>query len=362
MPTDWTTIVNSTTKKFLKEVEVNIMRERILLDRLERAGRFTFNDSGTELDWKVQYKRAPLTAFSDGGTISFVRRDRHKTANLGWRAYVITDMMSKLDRLKNRGPQAIVDYYSGIMEGWLEDDAFEQFCDELYANGVTSTSRIHGIESFMADGGAVTSPATSGYRAPSSTYAGLSCVKGTYGGTWTGTWPDGSGDPQYDFWSPLIANYTHTTAWGGSTHTWATHCTDVMRDVILNARKLKSKKGQMSLIIMTSSMYKDWLGTNDAKQQINITRGSGGEPGAVSLGFNTTWFDGCELAWEFGMPSATAYGFNVNQMQIRSMQSQLFEVEGPWFNEETQGHRFLVDFYGNARFNPRAFAKFGAYG
>src|SRR6185436_17737423 len=189
--------------------------------------RFVFKDSGKDLDWKVQFKRAPLTAFSDGGTITFARRERHKTANLSWRSYVVTDMMSKLDRLKNSGQQAIINYYSGIMDEWLEDDMFEQFCDELYANGVTNTDRIHGIESFLGDGGAVTS---SGYRAPSSTYAGLSCVKGNYGGSWTGTWPDGTGDPQYDFWSPLIANYTHTTAWGGSTHTWATHCVDVMRD------------------------------------------------------------------------------------------------------------------------------------
>lgn len=359
MATEWTTIVNSTIKNYFKQVEVNILRQRILLRRLMEAGRVMYDVSGTEMDWKVQFKRAPLTAFSDGGTITFARRERHKTANLGWRSYVLTDMMSKQDRLKNRGQQAIINYYSNVAK-WMKEDFEEQFCDELYANGVTSTDRIHGIESFLSNSGAISS---SPARAPNSTYAGLVCTLGNYGGSWTGAWPDGYGDPQYDFWSPLMINYTHTTYWAGSTHTWTTHGLDAMRYAILKARKFKSVKGQLNLILMTDEMYRAWLSTNDSRQQINVNRGQSGSPGDVSLGFeNSTWLDGCELAWEFGMAADTAYGFNMNQMELVSEQDQLFVPSGPFFNEETQGNRFLVDFYGNARFNPRSFCKLYAYG
>lgn len=358
MSTNWTTIVNSTTAKYLKQVEVNIMRSRKLLKLLQQRGRVVYNDSGVNLDWKVQYKRAPLTAFADGETISFARRDRHKTATLDWRAYVLTDLMSKADRLKNRSVEAIINYYANIVD-WMVEEIEEQFGDELYANGVSSTRRIHGIESFLSDGGSV---ASSPIRLSNSTYAGLSCTRGTYGGSWTGTWPDGYGDSQYDFWSPLLVDYTHTTAWGGSTHTWVTHGLDAMRYGIMKTRKFKSAKGMMDLIILNEELYRAYKGVIDDKEQINVNRGQRGDPGDVSLGFgDSTWLDGCEVTWEYGIAANVGYGFNANQMELRSQQAELFVPSGPFFDEDTQTHKFMVDFYGNMRFNPRSFLKLSNY-
>ena len=357
MTTEWTTIVNSTTAKYLREVEVNIMRERRLLDLLRRKGRIVYNDSGRNLDWKIEYKRAPLTTFVDGDTVTFARRDRYKTATLDWRAYILTDLMSKADRLKNRSKEAIINLYAEITEQMVEN-LNEQFCDELYANGVSNTRRIHGVESFMSDGGAGGSFA----RLSNSTYAGLVCTRGNYGGTWTGNWPDGYGDSQYDFWSPLLIDYTNT-AWGGATHTWATHGADAMRYGIIKSRKFKSKKGMMDLILVTDEMYRQFIGTQDSLQQINVNRGSGGAPGDVSLGFssNSIWYDGVEVGWEFGIASEVGYGFNASQMELRSQQGALFEPNGPVFNEETQTYRFMIDFYGNLRCNPRSFMKLDSY-
>jgi hypothetical protein len=98
----------------------------------------------------------------------------------------------------------------------LMADIEEAFGDELYVDGNASGNegRIHGFESWLGNSGA----ATNGYVAtPSDTYAGLSTTLGNYGGTWSTpprntNWPDGKGDPEYDFWSPLLVDYTDT-AW-----------------------------------------------------------------------------------------------------------------------------------------------------
>jgi hypothetical protein len=44
-------------------------------------------------------------------------------------------------------------------------------------------------------------------------------------------------------------------------------------------------------------------------------------------------------------------------MELLSLQSQLFVPEGPDFDISGQSYRFSVDFFGNAKFNPRAFVK-----
>lgn len=349
---DWPTIVHTTTSHYLREVEENIMRQRKLLALMRSKGRINYGEYGTKLDWKVRYKRAPINGFADGETLTFARRDRWKTAELEWRSYYSTDMASKMDQLKNRGTAQIIDLFAGMAENML-DDIEDNFCDELYANGSSDIHRIHGIETFLTQGSAI---ANTPVYAPSATYAGLSCVLGTYGGQWTtAAWPLGKGDAHYDFWSPILVDYG-SSYWGGSGQTFAKNGFSAIRFALMKARRSKAKKGMPDMVLLEDELMRAFKDTADDKEQINVNRGQASA--LVSLGFNDVInLDGCDVTSEYGMPEYTGYVFNTQQMMLNSMQPQLFKLEGPILNEETMSYRFVIDFYGNMRFNPRAFGK-----
>lgn len=356
MAGDWTTIVNSTTSQYLKEVENNIMRARKLLALLQSKGRVSYNEFGKNLDWKVKYKRAPLMGFADGDTVTFARRDRHKTANLDWRGYQLTDLQSKLDRLKNRSNAQIIDLYATIVDDMMEDIE-DQFGDQLYIDGNAAGNGkfIHGVESFLSG----TQNAGKANATPNDTYAGLATAPGNYGGSWSDTWPIGKGDAHYDFWSPVLVDY-QSTYWGGATHTWATHCVDAMRFLLIKSRRNKTKRGVMDLILIEEDMYRTYQGVQDDKQRIVVNRNE--KNGLYALGFGDVMnLDGCDITSEYGMPADTGYGFNTMQMELLSMQDKLFVATGPVFSEETSTYRFLIDFYGNCKFNPRNHGKLYKY-
>ncbi len=352
--TNWVTTVTTTTARYLKEVEVNILRQRALLAMLESKGRIVYNDFGVNLDWKVEYNRPPIQTFSDGGTITFDRQDRYKTATLGWRSYVQTDIMSKAERLANRSNAQIIDRYAATTER-LSENIRDNFCDELYANGYAAGSnRLHGIESFC------TTSSTQSDRVvlPTATYAGLSCAPGNYGGDWTGNWPIGTGPAKYDFWSPLLVNFTDAD-WGGSTHTWETHGFDAVRYALTHCNVRKSRAGKPDLVLVGPEMFRQLKGVLDDKERINVENNYS----LVKLGFtDVIQIDGCDVTYEYGLAADTGYVFNTNQMELRSRQGQLFNSSAPTWNNATQTWEFLIDFYGNARFNPRGQAKLYAYG
>src|SRR5215510_10148628 len=134
MALPWSRVLNSTIKNYIREREVNVLRNRKLTALLKKRGRYSFNWSGTKMDWKVKAKRVKLTPFADGDTLTFDRKDRHKTAELEWRGYSLTDSMSKGEFLQNRNKEAIIKIYSSLAAD-LMDDAEDFYGDEFYING-----------------------------------------------------------------------------------------------------------------------------------------------------------------------------------------------------------------------------------
>lgn len=346
---DWSRIANTTIHEYVREEEINILRNRKALALLRSKGRITMNHAGDLMDWKVRYRRAPLQGYADTDTLTFSRRDRWKTAQLEWRGYATTDSMTKSEKIRNKNTEAIVKIFDGMAKRLLED-IDDQFGDELYINGygAGNSKRIHGFESFTTgtqQGGALVA-------APNTTYAGLSTVLGNYGGSWTGTWPTGSGDAHYDFWSPLLVDYTNS-GWAAASKTWQNTCVEAMRFAIIKSRKNKSRKGLLDLFILNDDLYRQWLAQLDSKERIVIQRGSsaGSEQ---TVGFEDEQnFDGCMVTYEYGTPANVGYGFNIDMMELRSLQGQLFVPEGPDFDMSSQSWRFSIDFFGNLVVNPR---------
>lgn len=357
---DWSRLLNTTIPMYLREVEVNILKNRKLLALMQQKGRIRMNCSGTLVDWKVKFKRAPLTSFADGDIVSFARRDRYKTAQLPWRAYNLTDMISDMEILQNKNEEAIVKDYQEMVTNLVED-IDDEFGSELYIDGnaAGNSRKIHGLESFFATNGA----ASPGYMLPGDSYANLNTAPGSYGGQWNGVWPVGSGDAHYEFFSPVIIDYTcsNAAAWSSATKTWQNTCNEALRAGIMTSQKTKSKTGMLDLILLENELFRQFKNAQDSRQQLQIHRNEA--VGLVALGFTdvVNW-DGVDITTEYGMPSGIGYGFNTSQMELMSLQSQLFMSKGPYYDEDTQANKFAINYYGNARFNPKFFLKLGAFG
>ena len=73
-------------------------------------------------------------------------------------------------------------------------------------------------------------------------------------------------------------------------------------------------------------------------------------------------FEGAEVTWEFNVPvdatgNAQGYGFNMDEMELCSLQDKLFVSEGPYYDEATLSDRFAIHMFGNMKYNPRYFVK-----
>lgn len=358
---EWSRVVNTVTNEFYRTEEVNVLRRRILTDELRKRGRITFGHSGQQMDWKIRYKQIAMTGYADMDTLTFSRKDEWKTAQLPWRGYAITDAVSKKERLMNRGTEAIIKYYDTTAKRLMQDMG-SQFGEQFFVDGNAAgyTKGIHGVESFLGNSGAIGSGGYVG--SPNSTYGGLVCTLGNYGGSWTPPtgkqWPEGAGDATqtYDFWAPVIVDYTVAT-WASSTKTWPNTCLEALRFGIMESQRNKNRIGQMDWILMGSDLYrpvKDKLAT---EERIIVERGTE-QSSEIAVGYNDRIkYDGANITWEYGVPGAVAYGFNFEEMELASLQDQLFSAVGPAFDEATLTYRFACDFFGNLRCNPRAMAK-----
>lgn len=356
---DWSRVVNTTITDHIREVEVDILRNRKLLALLEASGRITLGHGGKDLDWRVQYRRATPQGFGMGDTMDFTQRDRWVTCVLPWRGYAVGDSITKVERLQNKGMEAIIDVFSEITDNQLEEIR-EFFCDELYIDGNASgnSKRIHGIESFLGSTGTPTG--TAKVATNSDSYADKNTAVGDKGGTWTGTWPSGFGPSHYDYVSPPLLSWDTTGYLGAGYTKWSDNSERVLRQGIAWARRNKSKNGRMNMILMDDDMLVGFQNHFSGKETIQVRRGE--RISLVSLGFDdVVSLDGVECTSEFGVPPLTAYGFNVNQMGIRSLQDSVFVPEGPDYDIASKSWRFSVDFFGNAYFRPRYFCKWYPY-
>jgi hypothetical protein len=365
---EWSRVVNTTIREYIKGEEPNVLRNRKLTALLRERGRITFNHSGEQLDWKVRYRRAPLTGFADSDTLTFSRQNRWKTAVLPWRGYASTDSMTKKERLMNKSVAQIVNIYENVAK-LLMEDIEDNFEDELYIDGnaAANTKRLHGAESALGDAAnTMDITSTTGAErsenvadkaaAPNDTYAGLVTRVGNYGGTWAGSWPDGTGDSHFDFWSPTMVN-PDSTAFGGATDDFAGQGDEAMRYLIIRSQKNKSRRGQLDLILLNSAFYEQLLNIIDGRERF-ISRPGRNEGSLAKLGFtDVVSFDGVEVTWCYGVTADTGYGFNVDEMELCSLQSQLFVPEGPDFDIASQSWRFSIDMYGNLKLNPRCLGK-----
>ena len=360
----------TTLANHIREVEESMLRNYQMGALLEAGGRVNYNNSGEGFDWPVQYRLHKVEGNTGETQRNFARRNLWKTASLEFRGYQTTDSMYYREFRSNKGPEGVVKVFDNFVER-LETSLTQGLGGEYYADGSASGNEQswHGLESIFALNGTVT--ATSGAQRtanaadivgyPNDTYAALSTVLGNYGGENESSqyWPDGIADAEFDFWSPLVVNYTTTHAdLPSSTNTWAGQGDEAMRYAIINAQRNTSKNGQITNILLSRDLYMGLLNIIDTKERIQISS----EQSLRALGFkNVLNFDGIEVSWEAAIASGVGYGINYDNIELKSMDESLLRSEGPEYDIHSQSFNAVVSTLSNLKFSsPRNFFKLAA--
>lgn len=374
--TDWARSIGTTIINYLREEELTTFRKFKVFAALEASGNVVMNQGGRGIDWQVRYRNQPVQGNNGETPRVFSRQNLWVDAQLPYRGYQVTDSIYKKEMLENRGQQALINV-AGKMAGRLQESMEQHLAKEVYIDGnlAQNSLRFHGLESFFgtdADtpGASSTVNITSGAKRsggnnadmffwPQDNYAGIStALGGVAGSQLTGVWPNGTADPEYDFYSPIIVNYT-SSAFGGASNTWADNCKVAMREAIHQTKRNDTRESEIDMIVLDRKLYIQFLNKQEGNERILVTR----QNGLKSFGFNdVVELDGVEVTTEYAVPANCGYGLSIQNMELRCMEGSLMTAEGPFYNEDLQSYRYVVSALANLRFrSPRNFFKLVNY-
>ena len=370
--TDWARTIGTTLVTHLKEEEQTTFRKFKVFAALEGSGRVAMNQGGRGFDWQGRYRNQPVTSNNGESPRVFARHNLWQRAYLPYRGYTVTDQVTKREMLENRGAQALIDV-AGKMASRLQESMQEHLSKEVYIDGndVGNENRWHGLESIFKTNGTVNvsngsqraagdaNRALDPFGYPDDEYAGLSTQLGYIAGSQLepGSWPYVTVDPEYDFYSPVVVNYT-STYFGGATATWKDQCIEAIREGVQHAKRNDTRESQIDMILVNRKMYIDFLNRLDSRERAIVTKTSG----LRSYGFgDVVELDGIEVSTEYAVPNGVGYGISIGNLEMKCMEGQLMVGEGPYYNEELQSYRYAVSVLANLKMkSPRNFVKFQA--
>lgn len=337
----------TTISKYLRDAVDAFTRNRKLLALMRSKGKITYGHGGKDTDWGIEYAQGEMAYYS--GDRTFQPVDRFKRAVLGWGGYDVTDAIQKREKYMNSGREALIKVYSDMAER-MRRDLEQQFPGRLInADGNASGQElgISGINTFMSISGAASGDARVGLN--NDTYAGLSTAPGNYGGSWDQSggndiWPLGSGDPEYDFWRPLVVLYDAPTGWSGATSNWKNNVEEALAFGIDHSNRNGTMDGQMDLILTWRDGFRQFKDVQRAKERIQVSTDSP----LYKLGFRDQFnFDGVDVGQEFDIPNNYAYGLPTSMMELRRLgpPQELFEFRDS-YDHASDTDRFSADFQG----------------
>lgn len=366
---EWIGLVSATRAKYMKGASDMTLRKRLLLAMLKKRGRISYNCSGTELVWQLEFSQPPISQNGDGAVIDFSNHRAYRQVSVDWRGYVGTDTLTQKQNLMNRGEEQLVNLFQSKSNN-LRKSIGDTFAGEIYKDGEATgrENSVHGLETFMGSG---TCAATDRIAQPSDTYGlgQLSTQLGTYGGSWTSAlttkpnstiatdWPDGSGTAEYDFNSPKLVNWSASN-WGTGATTWEANAWRVVSQTITWLTTTGGEDGMPTLGAMSPDLFQGYKNAQEVKTRITVSHKE-----SQDLGFGQTLNqDGVALYPDFDCPVGTGYFINVSQMMIHSLAPELFWMEGPDKDPRSNwSYLWGIGFWGNAEFKPKHFAKIAAY-
>ena len=191
---------------------------------------------------------------------------------------------------------------------------------------------------------------------PADVYAGINTGLGAVAGSQLeGVWPNGVCDPEFDFYSPIVVNYT-SSAFGNTK--WEENCVFATREGIHQAKRNDSRESQIDMVVLDRRLFIEYMNKLDSKERTIVTKSNG----LKSYGFLDVFEqDGVDITTEYAVPTGCGYGLSISNMELRCMESSLMTSEGPFYNEDTQAYRYVVSVLANLKFvSPRNFFKLQA--
>jgi hypothetical protein len=364
--TDWARAIGTTITNYLREEEVNVLRKFRVFASLEGSGNVLTNQSGRGFSWEVRFRNQPVSGNNGETPRTFSRQNLWKTAKLDYRGYQVTDAIYRREMLENRGQQALINV-AGKMASRLQGSMEQHLSREVYVDGdaVGNELRFQGLDTLFGFDGTVdvttgarntTAKAADPFCWAKDNYAGLSTELGAEAGSQLekGSWPNVACDPEYDYYTPIIVNYT-SSFFKGQTPTWKDQCVEAVREGIHQAKRNDSKASAIDLVMLDRRMFIDYMNRLDSKERTIVTKTNG----LKSYGFSDVFEqDGCEISTEYAVPTGCGYGLSIANMYLHCMEGQLITAEGPYYSETNQSYRYVASVLANMRFaSPRNFFK-----
>ena len=371
--TDWARVIQTTIQNYLRETEQTTFRRFKVFAMLEGSGNVVMNAAGLNLNWQVRMRNQPVSGNSGETPRVFARQNLFQTATLPYRGYQVTDSIYKREMLENRGQAALINVAGG-MATRLEESMSQHLAKEIYVDGNKAGNelRFHGLESMFAvdgtvsivDGSKRTANADDPFGWPADNYAGLNTSLGAVAGSQLeGSWPNGVADPEYDFWSPIVVNYTSKyfkgkNSAGADSFTWDDQCVQAVREGIQQAKRNDTKESQIDMVVLDRKLYISYMNKLDSKERALISSNTG----LKLYGFKDAFQqDGVDITTEYSVPLGCGYGLSIANMELYCMEGNLLTSEGPFYNEDTQAYRYVVSVLGNIKLkSPRNFFKLQA--
>lgn len=368
---EWARVINTTIANYLKGYSDQVLRHRKLLDAISRRGNIKRNAYGDKLVWRVRKSQGTVSVNDGAQSLTFAPENRFDTAELDYIGYAITDAMRKREKLKNRNVAAIVKVWDETVKLMLSD-LEDKFSEDLYINDAAAgnTGKLAGLNTVhklaatartVSVGTTTSTTARTANAAdpvgyPEGTYANINIELGQEGGTWNANWPFGSGDAEFDYWTPLHVNFT-STYFDGTSTTWADNCELAMRFGLVHSRRNKASEGLVDLVVMDAERYVQLLNKHSPKERVIVNQGARDRDYGTDEPFYI-YMEGAKVCWEFGVPAAQVFGVNTKQLELHSMQDDLFVAEGPTYEEQSRSWRVACDFIGQLKCNsPRSMVK-----
>jgi len=360
----------STLAMHITELEDAHLREYAFPAQLQSAGRMLFNQSGRGCDWRVQYKRHDVKANTGANKRNFTPKNLWKLAELADRGYMVTDSISTLEILQNRGKEAVGNLFQGFVERMVE--SLDQVLATQYwidGDDPLNVDYWQGFQTFFGCTGTI-NVATGAQRLPANaadicgyptdTYGGLSCELGAYGGANEAgaVWPDGDADPEYDFWTPLVIIGSSTTfngvdATGVASHIWRDQGVEALRYGITHSARNGGKSQRPTTVLLSRGMFNDVKNYVGRMEEIQVTD----QHSLRALGFrDVISLDGTEISYDNSVPVHNGFGFSYENVTVRNLYGEMLHREGPQYDMEDQAHKAVVSVLGNLKFkSPRNF-------
>ncbi len=365
MSDEWIGVINTTKPAYMKGASDLTIRRRLFLSMLRKRGRITYNNSGYEFRWQVEFSQPTMHQHGDGSMIDFTNHQAFQQCVLPWSGYQASDSITMKQKAMNSGNEALINLFK-TKQGRLMKKLTSGLAGEIYKDGGSSGREncIYGLETFLT---VANTAAGNTIGTPNDSYAGLNTNLADQGGTWSADgssfpnatlakdWPNGQGDSEYDYFAPKLVNWS-STAWGTGSTTFEDNCWRVIGQTITWLTTTGGEDGMPSICVLAPHLFQDYKNHEEAIRRINIPHKEGED-----LGFkgNVLNQDGCAISGDFDCPLNTGYMVNLSQLEIASLMPELFWMEGP-DKDPRSGYAYLwgSGFYGQLKVeSPKHVAK-----